>query len=1042
MNLPKFSVKYPVTVTMIVAAIIIWGVISLERLGTDLLPDINSPRIVVTVASRNKSPQEMEERFAERLEGQISTIPGVRRVSSVARVGKLIVTVEFGWQSDMDFALLDVQKKAGPLEGETEVDDITVTRFDPRTLPVMTIGVLPKASQDLDELRRIAKNSVKRPLERLEGVASAIISGEREKEVVIRLDEHRLEAYGVTPDEIRARVLSANVNASGGKIEDNNKVYIIKGVGEFEGIEDVKKVTVGYHTPDTDPLSLTAGSARLVPIILEDVADVEYTYKDAYSSVRINGKQGVGISIYKRAGGNTVRVSNSVREALDDIRLRHPSVAFDIAGDQSSFIRSAIGEVKSSALIGMVLAVLVLYAFLRNFRSTFIMAVAIPISIIATFNLMYFAGLTLNVMTLGGLALGAGMLVDNAIVVVENIFRHRKLGKSRIDASIEAASEVGPAILAATLTTIVVFLPIVFVHGVAGELFKEQAMTVAFSLLSSLVVALLFIPMLTSRFLPAKQKQVDEEHATLQVGWFRPLLAMALRMRFMVIMGALLAAFLSVLAIPYIGNEFIPHADQGQFVVKLRMSEGTRLEVTEKAVDHVERVLKKAVDPVDQLPLVETVFSMIGVEDREEILGMSDEDTGPNTASMVVTMRPAEERTVSSQALAKAIDPFINHLGRVSYVMQQTSLEQTIGTSSAPIGIEIKGSHLDTLKSIADRVVNELEDMPELEDIKSSFQGGRPEVVVDLDRTTASAFGLDVSSVAGAVRKQLEGDVFSSFQAIDDDRDIEMSYDDVALDELPDLDIENPLGSQLKLGDIAKLRIEEGAREIRRADQTRMALVTANLAPNVKLSAAAAMLRERLADFPIPTRYRMDVTGEEKQRTESFRNLQFALILAIVLIYMVLASLFESLLHPFTIMLTVPMAGIGVVVMFLLVGEPFSVMGFIGIIMLAGIAVNDAIVFIDFINTLRKRGMDRHEAILTAGQTRLRPILMTSMTTILALLPLSIGLGEGAELRAPMALAVIGGLVTSTLLTLFVIPTVYTCFDDIQNRILGKRREV
>jgi len=1049
MNLPQFSAKHPVTVSMFVCGILLLGFVSLNRLGTDLLPDINSPRIVVALESGNKSPREMEDTYAERLEAQLGTVRRVRKISSVSYVGRIVVTVEFEWHTDMNFALLEVHKQVAAYSGDREVDNVVVARFDPQQLPVLTVGVTGSRGQDLDELRRIGEDTIKRRLESLEGVAAARVSGGRERQVVIEPDPYLLKSYNLTFADLRQLIQAANVDASGGQIEDNERVYIVHAVGEFKGLNDIRDVTVGYRTPSVvgERTADAEFATERVPVTLSEVADVRYEYKEVKSMVRLNGEECVGVSVYKEADENTVRVVDTVKKELARLERDVPGIKIVVADDQARFIKVAIREVYQTTGYGVVLAIIVLYLFLRNFRTTLIVCLAFPISIIATFNLMYFRGLTLNIMTLGGLALGAGMLVDNAIVVVENVFRHRQLGKPPLESAVDGTREVGGAITASTITTVVVFLPIVFVRGIAGELFKEQAMTVAFSLLSSLVVALAVLPAAASRYLTVKEKSLR------RVGRypvFAAVVGKCVEHKVLVVLFVLGLGAVSIYLVPGIGNEFVPKADQGQFMIEVRLPEGTRIETSEQHVRQIERAIAAAADS-----RVSTVFARIGrIEDEMAVL--EEEVSGDNTAKISVTMAqrdvPQEfygrwadrlglldllgpgADTMSSETLTASVDPVIRDLPEieVNYLLHESTLQQTIGARGAPINVEIRGPNLDRLRALTGTVADRMRGIPQIYNLRTSFEGGHPEVQIVLDRLLAASFGLDTAQVAGIVRQKVDGEIVGDFIAEDEQRDIEMKFAEKPLYSLDGIEIENPQNALLTLADIAELKVAEGPRTIERREQQRAGLVSASLTKGTKFSDAVAAVKNAVAGITVPEHYRIEVAGEEQRRAESFRALGFAMILAIALVYMVLAGQFESLLHPFVILLTVPLAGIGVVFAFYILGQPFSVMAYIGAIMLAGIAVNDSIVLVDFINQLRRRGADRRDAIIEAVQIRLRPIVMTSLTTILVLLPLSLGIGESARLRAPMAIAVISGLCCSTILTLLVIPAVYALLDNLK----------
>ncbi len=1042
MNIARGAVKYPITMAMIFAAVVLLGGISVSRLGVDLLPDINSPKVVIEVEAGENTPEDMERKFTKNVEAMVGTINKVRRVSSVSRTGRAFITTEFSWDADMDFALLDVQKKVGSLVEDDEVDRISYSRFDPNALPIMTLCLLGRSGDDMDGLRREAEIVIKRRLEGLDGIASAKIAGGEKNEIIVRLDPHKLEAYELTESVIISKIQQTNIDASGGRVEDNNRVYIIKGVGRFKNLDDIRKLTVGYRKPQLFEgessgavQNPNAPHTDSVPVELREVGEVYFSTYDPENIVVYNGEKGIGISVYKDAQANTVKISKILYDEVRKLQNELTDTKLVITSEEARFINASINEVEEAAFYGMILAVIVLFLFLRNIWSTLIVSLAIPLSIIATFNLMYFNNLTLNIMTLGGLALGAGMLVDNAIIVVENIFRHQQAGKDRASAAIDGTTEVGGALVASTLTTIIVFLPIVYVHGIGGELFKEQGFTVAFSLLSSLFVAFLLIPPLAARMLKIKETKK-------QSNWMRDfygrLVSGALRNKMAVIIIAVILVVVSVYLIPVIGNEFIPRSDEGRFSLKVELPEGTRINFTKSVTDRIAEIINEVSDGN-----VEGIYSHIGRQPSESEMG-SVSESGSHTALISVKMIPGDTRKIDTQTFAGMLGHYLKDLPetKITFRTQETSFQQTIGAKEGDIDIEVSGPEIDELKRLTGIVVERLKSVQELKDIHSTFSEGRPEVNIQLDRKTAAGFGLDISTVSAKVRALLEESDAGEMRYEGDDRSITVDYPKYKLNDLKNLLFKTDEGAVLHLRDVADLKILEGPREIVRKNQVRVGEVFGTFNPNVKYSFALEKIKNSLKDIEMPKDYRLSIGGQEKERAESFKNLKFALILAVILVYMVMSSLFESIVHPFTIMFSLPLAGIGTVITFYLWGEPFSLMAYIGIIMLAGIAVNDAIVLVDYIHKKRMEGLGLNDAIIQAGKDRLRPILMTSLTTILALVPLTLGIGEGAKLRAPMAVAVIGGLITSTIMTLIVIPVVYTYLDRIRGkRVLAKYNE-
>ncbi len=1035
MSLPEFSTRYPVTVAMATLGVVLLGWISLGGLETDLLPNIQTPVITVDLQAPGKSPQEMEERYTRRLERDISTLSGVERVYSVTRSGQSVVVAEFSWEADMDFALLDVQKKVGPYGIDEAIETLSVTQEDPQALPVARIAVTSSGQQDLDALLGTVEMIVKPKIEALDGVASAEIEGDAEKEIRVYLDPYLLEAFGLTASQVVQRLQAANQDISGGTIEEGDQSFQVKGLGRLAGIPDVEELIVGEREVTATEAQTGAGAANQpaaaatattvttlrVPVRLREVGRVALEYPERETIVRLNGVECLGLAIYKEADAGTVAVVQVVLEALDEISLDQLELEFTEVENQARFIEQAVLEVEEAAFYGALLAVGVLLLFLRNWTVTLVIGLAIPISILATFTLMYFQGLTLNIMTLGGLALGAGMLVDNAIVVIENIYRHLEAGSDARTAAARGASEVGVAILASTLTTVSVFLPIVYLHGIVGELFKEQALTVAFSLLSSLAVAMATVPALASRIL--RVRAVPRSTAGRErYGTF---LAAVLNRKFLVL--ALITA--SLIVTVYVGRtipaEFIPREDQGLVHVDLALAEGARLQMTDRVANRVGDMIKQ-IGAED----IDSIYARSGIDPAR--LSNVGEPTGPNRATLSVALKSGERRTLGE--LVEAVDTHLATLPEIEvrYRLHETALEGIIGSRAAPIQIEIAGDDLDTLQRLTSELAARLDALPAVYNLRTTFQGGRPEIDLVLRDDVAASFGLTPQALMQILEERLSGVVAGELSRNQRSRNLRVGYEDVDLNELTQILISAPNGAVLTLGDVAEPRIVEGPREILREGQRRVGRISGYLVEGAVLGEAMVDVEAVLADTILPSGYRAEVGGEERERAESFRALGFALLLSVILVYMVMASLFESLVHPFTVMLTVPLAGVGVVFAFWGLGEPLSVMAYLGIIMLGGIAVNDAIILVDRINQLRAQVDTVREAILQAAQDRLRPILMTSATTILALLPMAIGIGEGARLRAPMAIAVIGGLVTSTLMTLVVIPVAYELVDRLR----------
>ena len=1014
-KLTQFSVNYPVTITMIILGVALLGYISLGKLGTDLMPEMNNPRIYVELVAGEKPPEEIEKRYVDPIESMSIMQSDVIGVSSVTRIGSAQITVEYAWEKDMDEAFLELQKALNSFNQDGDLDEILLTQHDPNETPVMLVGMDNPNISDMDELRKVAENYIRNELVRLEGVADVKLEGQEESEVLIETDPYRLEAFGLSTADITSQIQSFNQNVSGGSIVEMGLQYVIKGVSVFEELQDLRELIVGFQQPEE-----ATGTEERVPVFLSDVADVKFQNKEPLNIVRVNGERSIGLAIYKEPKFNTVKAVEDLTLALEDIGKALPGYEFKVIQDQGAYISSSIGEVQNTLLLGILFAIVILFVFLRRIGTTLIASIAIPISIIATFNLMYFNGLTLNIMTLGGLALGAGMLVDNAIVVMENIFRNMERGMSVKEAAITGTAEVGGAITASTLTTIVVFLPIVYLHGAASELFKDQAWTVAFSLLSSLFVALLVIPMLFSRFIKPRKKKLQDN--SVKFVWYAKFLSGILRFKYVVILIAGLLVLFGFYLFPKVGSEFMPRTEGREFSMDIKLEEGTRIFRTEKAVLTLESMMRETIG--DEL---KTIYCRIGPASSSSDANSIFENE--NTANIKVVL--VQDGNVSTTKIMDALGLMVENMPdlEVMFTQDETALQTTLGTDDAPIIVEVVGEEFEHIERITAQVEEIMLKNPDLYNVETSFEDGAPEVEVVVDRYRAGIYNLSVDQIVSQVQNILEGAEAGDFEYEGELKTIRIQLPEIQVRELSNVVLKTGT-TELRLSDVASINIVDAPKEILRSNQNRVGKVTSQYHPGKPFDHIINELDQQLTEISLPPRYSIRQAGEEQKRRESMDNLRFALILSLVLVYMVLASQFESLLHPFTIILTVPLALVGAIVLFFLLGKTLNIMAIIGIIMLIGIAVNDSIILVDLINQLKKSGVKRIDAIKQAGQNRIRPIIMTSLTTILALLPLTFGFGESAALRAPMAIAVIGGLVTSTILTLIVIPCVYAVFDQ------------
>jgi HAE1 family hydrophobic/amphiphilic exporter-1 len=1031
-SLARFAVKYPVTVLMLVLGIVLLGFISFGKLGTDLFPDLNNPKIYIELKAGEKPPEEIEKNYVDQIESLAMRQSDVVQVSSVSHAGSAIITVEYDWNKDMDEAFLDLQKELSAFTQNSDLEDFSISQYDPNADPVMIVGLKNPAISNLDDIRKISENYIRNELVRIEGVADVKLTGAEESEVVIETSKYVLESYGLSVDAIASQISNYNRNVSGGSIIDMGLKYTVKGVSVLRDINDLENIVVGFkQESSSEPRPLTASlensavaspPSGKVPVYLRDVAEIKFANKDPENIVTINGERCVGLSIYKEPKFNTVDVVKSLEKSLDDLQKALPGYEFIKVHDQGAYIDNAIGEVKDTLIIGIILAVLVLYVFLRRIGTTLVISVAIPVSIIATFNLMYFNHLSLNIMTLGGLALGAGMLVDNAIVVLENITRLKEEGMPLKEAVIKGTGQVGAAITASTVTTIVVFLPIVYLHGASGEMFRDQAWTVAFALISSLVVAMLVIPMLVSTLFPEKKKETKA--LPLRFIWYKGFLEKIVDKRIAVIILSIILLGLSAMLVPQLGSEFMPKSESAEFTIDITLPEGTSLLRTASTASKTENMIQELLG--DKLDMI---YCQAGSSDNSSI-NSNTEDKGENIASFRIRLK-SEFAKQTEQAIT-LISNYLNSVPdvEIAFSRDETALQESLGTSGAPFSLEVSGQEYPEIERIINESKNILAANPDLYNITTSMDEGTPEVEVAIDRFKTSYYNVSVESIINQLKGYLAGSSAGNFEKDGELKDVTIKLGDLSLHQLNDLLI--TAGSvKVPLSELASVKKVVRPGEITRRNQARTSYIYASVVSGKAFDKVIRNAEASIRPVVLPVDYKMEFTGEELKRKESMSNLSFALILSLVLVFMVLAAEFESIIQPFVIMLTIPMAGIGTILTFFMLGKNLNMMAYIGIIMLGGIAVNNAILLIDRINQLREDGLAKKAAIIEAGIQRIRPILMTSLTTILTLVPLAVGIGESASLRAPMALAVIGGMVSSTLLTLVVIPCFYWVFDDL-----------
>lgn len=1023
MKLSNLSVRRPVSVIMLMLIVVTLGFVSLSKLSIDLYPDIEVPVALVITNYSGVGPEEMESLVTEPIEESMATVNNVDRISSTSNEGSSVVVLEFDFSADMDAGTMQMREKLDLIRDFLPEDASSpfVFKIDPNAMPVAIFGL--SSDRGIGEIQSIAENKLKSRLERIEGVASVSITGGYEDMVRVLVNPLELDRYGLSMTQLASVLRMENLNLPGGEVKKGGKNLLVRSLGEFKSVKEIADL----------PVVLTNGGT----INLSDVAQVSLIPKEITRINELDGKQSVSINVFKQSGYNTVEVADKINKELAKLESEVEGIRIGTVFDQSTYIKKAIQNVAKSGLIGGALAILVLYLFLRNIRSTFIIGISIPVSIIATFSLIYFSGITLNLMTLGGLALGIGMLVDNSIVVLENIYRFRQEGYSRIEAAKEGAGEVGMAVTASTLTTVAVFLPIVFVEGITSIIFRELALTITFALLSSLLISVTVVPMLSSKILKVTCSEKKKVKSRIKVfkafdntfssveSKYKILLEKAIRHKLMTI-GIAVAIFISSLfAVFQVGAEFLPKTDEGRISINIELPTGAQIERTKEYVDKVEMLL-------EDIPELETVFTSIGGGNTFISSGSQS-----NYASLDLALVKLSDRERSSEYVADDIRKrLVDIPGADIQVQAVQSQGGGPGMSSTPISIRIQGDELDVLKGISQDFVDILNSVEGTREVASSFEEGLPEIQVRIKRDLASQYGITSYQIAQTVRNNLSGVSATKYKVGGKEIDVMIESVDYLKNDLNNfryLLIKSPSGVSVPLEQIADIYETKGPISINRIGQVRTITVSSNIIGR-DLASIISDIEAKTDNYYLEDGYSFEIGGENEDLVESFQSLFLAFILAVFLVYMILASQFESFLYPFIIMFTVPLAFSGGAFGLFLTGRTLSVPSIIGILMLAGIVVNNAIVLIDYVNILRRKGHEVVEAILMAGPTRLRPILMTALTTILALLPIAIGGGEGAEVQAPLATVVIGGLLLSTLLTLVLIPVMYLLMDNLSNR--------
>ena len=1024
MNVTDFSVNRPVAITMLVGIVMVVGAIALTRLGIDMLPEIDYPTLSVMVRYPGAPSEEIESIVAKNYEGALAGISGVKKVKSVSQEDVCFLMLDFEWGTDLDAAAADIREAVAMIAPymPPDVEDPLVIKFNLSAMPQAIYMV--NGMDDTIALRELMSDVVQPRLERIEGVAQAPFFGGGEEEIQVNIDPSALMDSGVSIEQVAMALGYQNLNLPAGRQVKDRKEILLRTLGQFGSLDEIRHVVVG------------ASSKTGTPILLGTVAEVTRAVKDKRSFVRANGGEAVMMMISKEAGANPYRVMKAYQEKLDELVPSLPAgVDFFNLFDIGRIIEKMAGTVVSNGVIGAVLAVIIMFLFLRNIRPTLTIAVVIPLSLLATFIPIYAIGESLNMMTMGGLVLGIGMLVDNAVVVIENIFRHIEEGKDRKEAARVGAREVGMAITASTFTTMVVFLPILFSQGMAGQLASGLAVTVAAALLASLFVAITIVPMLSSVFFSSKVQGAvlhDGKRFSSFREWYARRLTWCLAHRWKTLFALGVIVVFSGGMSYFVGAEFMPSSNDPVLMGKISFPVGTALEETAAASQRIEEV-------IGQFPDVKTVGASLGVDENDAGAGMSETNpSGVHEAIVFARLKDRDDRDVKdNDALKAMIRDRLPEIEGMEFKFMD--MGGGMGGSAHAIDIKLSGDEFEELELWSERIAEAIVGIEGLVGVDTSMREAKPEAHIIIDREKAGGYGLTVGQVANTIKTATLGTVATRYRSEGDELDVRVRYQSSARSSqgaLRQILVPLPMGGSIPLAQIATIEDGFGPVQIVRADQSRTVSIFADI-EGTDLRAAMGAVTTALEpiEAQLPQGYNLDFGGQYEDMISAFGPLLAALLLAILMVYMVMAAQFESFSHPFSIMFTMPLAFVGVIWAFLLTGTTLSVPTFLGVIMLAGIVVNNGIVLVDYVNQLRRGGMEIIQACIVGSATRLRPVMITSLTTAGAMVPMAISTKEGGETMAPLALTIIGGLGAATVFTLVVVPVVYTLVDAASARI-------
>lgn len=1022
LNISEFSIKRPVTVIMLTLALLIFGIVSLPRLAIDLMPDLEFPVAVVVTSYEGASPSEVEKLVTKPIESAVGTVADIDSMSSVSMQGASQVIVMFNWGTDLDQATLDMREKVDQIKGLLPEDagSPRVMRFDPNSQPIMYYSLT--GQEDVNKLKDMAEDLIQSRLERIDGVAAVGIEGGRDRVVDVTIDPAKLAAYGLTIEQVQQAISSSNLSASTGAVQEGDTKLNIRVEGEFA---DVGKIGL-------TPISVGSSTIRL-----NNIADVQDTVADLTAMNYLNGEEGVFLTITKASGGNTIEVADEVKAEVEKLKALLPSnVKLTEAIDASVYIKDSIYTTAEHAVLGGFFGILMLFFFLGSLSSMLIAIIVLPVSIMATFVLMYSTGQTINLISLSGLTLGLGSLVDFSVVILENIFRQREQGKGMMQAALDGSKEVGTAVMASALAQICVFGPIALTEGIASELFGPLALTVVYSHIAALVFSIILVPMLGSRML----KKVPDHSQNKNYRGFNPvvwfnigfqkvekgyhrLLKASLGRRKTVLVVVIVMMVGSLALTPIIGAEFFPASDQGQIQISIEMPNGTVVEETDRVTKQVESIVSK-------IPELKYMATSVG-SSGSPIAAIASS----NRATMYVLLVDVLERTRSSAEIAQDLRKQLESIPGPEI----TVTDQQGFSTGSPVDITLRGDDLEVLKEIGSIIKEEVKSVKGTANVVNSLEDTQQEYEVKVDAEKASMYGLTTGQIISAVRTAFIGQTVTKYRTGDDEIDVKIKLPKQYQENVNYLDtlrISGPGGAQIALSSVATVQKVDVPLSINRSDQSREVKITADLEGR-DLNSVITEIRGKLDQLTLPDGYNLEFGGQSEDMAESFTSLAVAILLAIILVYMVMASQFESFYTPFIIMFALPPTLPGVLIGLAATGTTLSVSVLIGYILLVGLVMNNSIVLIDYINQLRKKGHTAREAILIAGPIRLRPILMTTFTTILSIGPLAFASGSGTEFQAPMAVTVIFGLSLSTLVTLVLVPTVYSWFDD-----LGAKRRM